>query len=222
MTVTVTLSANAGVALNIGGRRVWVDALHEKRNPPFSTLSPRLQQQMLSSEAFRNPEFICYTHCHDDHYSPRLTQAAQKLWPNARVMIPEDGWGREVRVESKGLLLRFVRLTHEGEQYAQVPHYGIVLSCNCKNIFLSGDCALASDELIQALQGTPIHLMFLDFPWLTHPKGKVFLRSHFPDVPKIAYHLPFAEDDLFGYRKAAGRTDATLLQDPLQTITMEI
>lgn len=222
MKLELTLSANAGVALNLDGRRIWVDALHEKRDPPFSTLNPRLQQQMLSAKAFQNPELICFTHCHDDHYSPRLTHAAGKLWPDARILVPQDSWGREVVVRSDGLSLRFLRLTHEGEQYAHVPHYGILISLHGKNIFLSGDCALASPELPAALGDLPIHLLIVDFPWVTHPKGKAFLQRHYPDTPRIACHLPFAEDDVFGYRRAASRSDAVLLMDPLQTVIMEI
>lgn len=38
MSIRVTLSANAGVAIEIGGIRIWVDALHDVQVLGFSTL----------------------------------------------------------------------------------------------------------------------------------------------------------------------------------------
>lgn len=227
MKVSVTLSANAGIALHIGSRRIWVDALHEKKQPGFSTLTPELQQQMLNHDAFSAPECICYTHTHPDHYSKRLTNAALKLWKDSFCMVPDDTWRSEHCVVSGDLMLRFVKLPHEGQQYANVLHYGLIVCCRGRNILIPGDCELASEALLEAVGDTPIHLMLLDFPWAALHRGAKFLKAHFSDVPKILYHLPFAQDDNMGYRSVTARrvaemNDVQILQDPLQTITMEI
>lgn len=39
MAIRVTLSANAGVSVELGGVRIWIDALHDTRVPGFSTLT---------------------------------------------------------------------------------------------------------------------------------------------------------------------------------------
>lgn len=218
MRLTVTLSANAGVALDLDGRRIWVDALHEKKQPGFSALSPQLQQKMLNCPAFFEPEYICYTHRHDDHYSARLTKTAQKLWPGAKVL--EGG-----SLEDNGLCLRFVRLPHEGEQYADVDHHGVIVSYRGCNVLVSGDCAVASPVLADTIGDTPIHAALLDFPWATLRKGRQYLREHFRETRILLYHLPFSEDDTQGYRQAACRAveqlrkelDISVLWDPLQT-----
>lgn len=227
MKVSVTLSANAGVALNMGGHRIWVDALHEKKQPGFSTLSPELQQLLRKHPAFQKPEFICYTHTHPDHYSHRLTKVALELWKGSNCILPENTWGGEYCTRSGDLTLRFVKLPHEGLQYADVCHYGILLCCRNRNILIPGDCEVASEALLDAVGDTPIHLMLLDFPWVTLHRGAAFLKTHFPKVPKIVYHLPFAPDDTMGYRSVTQRRvaemdDVQILQDPLQTVTMEI
>ena len=218
MEITLTLSANAGIALDIGGRRLWVDALHEGKQPGFSTLSPQLQQNMLACEAFFRPEFICYTPCHPDHYSARLTELARKLWPQAELLLPE-----ERTVEKDGLSVRFLKLPHEGEQYADVVHCGIIISCGGINILLSGDCAVAAPELAAALADIPIHVAILDFPWITLKKGRKFLAEHLSGAQIILCHLPFAEDDINGYRLSAKNAalqlqNCKLLWDPLQSI----
>lgn len=222
MQIRVTLSANAGVALDIGGRRLWVDALHDKKHSPFSTLTPKLQQEMLACPAFFRPEFICYTHCHPDHYSRHLTEAALKLWPEARLLMPA-----EQTVEADGLTVHFLRLPHEGEQYADVAHFGLLISCQGCNIFVSGDCAVASPALAEALADTPVHLALLDFPWGTLRKGREFLQEHLRGAQILLHHLPFAEDDENGFRRAALNAaaqipDCRVLFDPLQTVEYEL
>ena len=39
---SVSLSANAGVSLQMGPHRIWVDALHTRQAEGFSTVSPEL------------------------------------------------------------------------------------------------------------------------------------------------------------------------------------
>ena len=216
MEISVTLSANAGVALDIGGRKIWVDALHDEKVPGFSTLTPQLQREMMACAAFSHPEFICYTHLHPDHYSEVLTRVAQGLWPNARVLLPGQS------TEEKGLQLRFVSLPHEGEQYRDVAHYGLIVSFQGVNILIPGDCEVASPALTEAVGDIPIHLALLNFPWLTLHRGKEYVQAHFPDTRLVVYHLPFAWDDMGGYRQAARSAaqtmgDVSLLDEPLQT-----
>lgn len=223
MNISVTLSANAGVALDMDGRKIWVDALHDHKEPGFSTLSPQLQQKMMNCPAFFAPEYICYTHCHGDHYSARLTKAAAGLWPQAQVRT-------EGTVEDRGLEIRFLPLPHEGEQYAGVDHRGLIVSYQGKNVLITGDCAVASQALTEAIDGMTIHLALLDFPWATLRKGRAYLLEHFRNTQILLYHLPFREDDVNSYRKAArmavdqlaGKLKIRLLWDPLQTEEVNI
>lgn len=227
MKVSVTLSANAGVAVAFGGRRIWVDALHTNKVPGFSTLTPQLQGQMLQCDAFQRPEWICYTHDHPDHYSQDLTRVAQKLWPQASVMYPNETWNEKRMVSDGGLLMQFIRLPHEGEQYAGVLHYGIIIGYQGRILLIPGDCAVGSEALAAAVEGMHIDAALLDFPWLTLRKGRAFAEKYLSDSNIILYHLPFAEDDVYGYRASAARAadqwpGALLLMDPLQTIALEL
>ena len=51
MQLKVTLSANAGICVELAGKKIWVDALHSGRVRGFSTLSPQLQAQMFALDA---------------------------------------------------------------------------------------------------------------------------------------------------------------------------
>lgn len=212
--MTVTLTANAGVILELGGYRIWVDALHDRKTPPFSTVDGELWQKIRGLHA---PDYILYTHCHPDHYSEKLTQEAHALWPRARIIAPEGKFKGPLSVADGGLKIDFMRLPHEGEQYKDVLHYGISITAGGKTVLHPGDCALAALELA----GRTADVLLLDFPWMTTTKGRRFLEAHYPQAEKVLLHLPFAADDRFGYRTAAARCQHVhILQDALETVTL--
>ena len=236
MKVRITLSANAGVAIHMGGHRIWVDALHTMKQPGFSAVDPSLQREMLRCEAFEKPDLILCTHCHPDHFSKPLFKTASKLWPNAKVLLPERHYDDQTLIADGefvyacgSLSLRFVRLPHEGQQYADCVHYGILITAGDKTVLIPGDCATAAEELRNAIEGQRIDLALLNFPWLTLKRGQSFVDEVIAPSQIVLYHLPFERDDTCGYREAAKKAtekrqkkDALLLCDPLQTIELDI
>ena len=233
--VKITLSANAGVCIQAAGKKIWVDALFSGADVGFSPMSPELAQRVLASAAFAEPDHICYTHCHPDHYSRALTAAAMEKWPKAQLYLPETEFGEQTLISGEEmcvtdgrLTLRFLRLPHEGMQYAHVKHYGLLLTADGCNILLPGDCALGSPVLAQAVAGQKIHLAIVDFPWITLRGGRAFLEQYVRPDHLIAHHLPFAEDDKNGFRISAAKAvqsmagDVRLLWEPMQTDTIKI
>ena len=231
----VTLSANAGTALSFGGLRLWVDALHNQKVPGFSTVAPELWEAIQIHPAFAAPDLLSFTHCHPDHFSHGMTREALGRWPQAKVVLPEDRFpgqalltGRRERVRLPDLTLDFIRLPHEGPQYANTPHYGCILESRGFRILITGDCKLCAPELAEFLrEDGPIDLAILDFPWLTLPRGRRFVQEHIRPKTLLVCHLPFSGDDLYGYRTAALKSapllenvDVRLLQEPLQQETL--
>lgn len=227
----ITISANAGAALTVGKFRIWVDALHRRHVDGFSSVSPDLWGRMRAHPAFVDPALLFYTHRHPDHYSRTLTRQALDCWPGAVLAMPElefDGQillsGREVHLRLGGAELRFRRLVHEGPQYASVPHYGCILAHSGFRVLLTGDCALAGQDLADFIGDTPIDLAVMDFPWVTLRKGREFIRSVIRPRHLVVNHLPFAGDDTHNYRAATVRSaarlvelDTRLLMEPFQT-----
>lgn len=230
----ITLISNAGVSISFGGLRIWVDALHDQRLSGFSTVSPAQWEHLRRSDVLAPPDVICFTHCHPDHYSFPLAAEASRLWPSARLVLPEPAFpgqyllcGRECAFSLGGVSFRFFRLLHEGSLYASVPHYGLLLSCDGFQILIPGDCELANAGLKDCLQNTAVDLALLDFPWVTLQRGRAFIQSAISPKHLLVYHLPFAQDDRFGYRAAAERSrnlpgtpDVRLLLEPFQTETI--
>ena len=212
----LTLSANAGLAIEIGGKRIWADALHTRKQPGFSCVDEALQRKMLAHPAFQRPDVICYTHCHPDHYSRSLTEAACRIWPKAVLLMPAEKM-EPLRLDD--LSITFFRLPHEGVQYADVLHYGIHIRCGQEDVLLTGDGAVGCD----AMNGMAPRVCVVDFPWITLPKGRRVLLEGIRPERIVACHIPFAEDDINGYRVAAANgakqlEHVYLLREPLQTI----
>lgn len=233
----ITLSANAGIALALGHYRIWVDALHREKVPGFSALDSALFTRLQAHPAFQDPNLICVTHCHKDHYAPGMLRWACDRWPEAMVIHPDPAFSgghllqdSEETFSLEGLKLRFFQLPHAKDCLAATAHYGLLLTMEGKNILLAGDCEVASPALSDGLLGAPIHLAILNFLWLTLPRGRRFLEENLHPQQMVFYHLPFAQDDRWGYRKAAERELARLpekscvhiLQDPLEQVRMDL
>ena len=226
-TCAVTLTANAGLVLEWNAHTLWLDALHTGPVPGFSAVSPALWARMRS--ALPPPELLCFTHCHPDHYDHTLAAEALALWPSARPVLPRQDFpqqlllsGDEVRLSGGGLTLRFLRLLHE-EPYGDVPHYGLLITDGAVRLLIAGDCAVASPALTRHLEGRPVDLAILNFPWLTLGRGRRYVEEVLRPKHLLLCHLPFPEDDGNGYlegaRRAAGLSslpDIRLLSRPLQ------
>ncbi len=212
-----TLSVNAGLALNTEGLRIWVDAVHDEKVQDFSTLTPARQMRMLRTEAFQDPDVIAFTHCHPDHFSDFLCRESIRRFPQAKLIMPELRFpnqllltGQETVIRAGGRLLTFHRLTHEGPEYVDVPHYGMMIEDRGERILVLGDCALADEGLREWIDGRSIDALFTTFPWITLERGRQFLRQYLRPKHLMVYHLPLEEDDIYGYRKAAAKAAAEM------------
>lgn len=227
----ITLTASAGTALLLGRTRLWIDALHDRKVPGFSTVTPTLWDAMATHADFAEPDLLFFTHCHPDHFSPGLTRQALSRWPQAKVILPEPVFpdqitlsGRRVRLTLPDLTIHFARLPHEGPQYADVIHYGCILEQDGFRLLVPGDCALAAPELAEFVsEHGPIDAALMDFPWITLRKGTRFIQEYIRPQCLLICHLPFSADDIYGYRKAAIKSaermegmDVRLLLEPFQ------
>lgn len=230
--VSVTLSANAGVSIELGGKKVWVDALHDATScTEFSSVSANMLGQIWVDDRFSPPDVIFVTHCHPDHYKKELVEQAKLRFPEATLVLPQPEFPDQLLIVGDtmersicGVDFRFFSLPHEQVPYEAVPHYGAVISCNGFSVLVTGDCEVASSALAAQLESTPVDLALVDFPWVALKKGREFIQRYISPRHLLAYHLPFQEDDRWGYREAVQRSakllevpDVRILADRFQT-----
>lgn len=232
---TVTLTANAGVLIRLGASTVLVDALHDGKLPGYSALTPARWDALRGMLTPAGPSAMLFTHCHPDHFSPALARQVMALWPNTPALLPGalPGAfrlnGAEGKLALDPLTIRFVRLPHEGAQYADVVHYGFLLEQDGFRVLLPGDCAVCEGALADfAARYGPVDCAVMAFPWLTLRRGRDFVARHIRPQYLLVDHLPFREDDENGWRAAAESAvplmdapDIRLLTEPFQTEYMD-
>ena len=227
----IALSANAGISLTLGMRRVWIDALHTGAGP-FSKITAEVRAKMLTDPAFAEPDAICFSHCHPDHYSHEMTMKMAPRWPKAKLILPRMDFDRQITLSGAeqtehvgGMTFRFLKTRHAGGERLAVPLYSILVTDGTTRILIPGDCAVGDPELLKLTGGLPVDVAVLNFPWITRRDGRAFLREQIQAGHLLVYHLPFEEDDRYGYRAATeaeaekmrSLTDVRILARPMQT-----
>ena len=161
----------------------------------------------------------------------RLEREAMMRNPETAYLVSDEEFDRQLvlagpssHLTLEGLHMDFMRLTHEGAQYREVPHYGCILEYDGFRVLIAGDCAVADPQLRDFIGNRPIDLALLNFPWVTLRKGRHFIEQAIRPEHLVVYHLPFSHDDRWGYRDAAvkgagqlqGVPDVRLLLEPFQ------
>lgn len=232
----VTLTANCGVMIECNEKKVFCDAFHGDKTDEFSTVTPGMQQHMINSPDFQNPDMIFFTHKHRDHYTRLLAEQAQELAPNALMVSPMAELDNQLflhedthKISLDNAEFSFKHLRHDGKKYVNLPNYGCLMNLDGYNVLTLGDCVVCNPQLKDWIEGQPVDLALLNFPWLTLKRGRDFIADVIKPKQALFYHLPFAQDDINGYRDAAAKNlplldtphDALLLQEPFQVATLD-
>lgn len=68
-----------------------------------------------------------------------------------------------------------------------------------QTILVSGDCEICDEKLLDETQNERIGISIMNFPWVTLRKGRAAIESLIKPKHLIVAHLPFEEDDIYGY-----------------------
>ena len=120
----------------------------------------------------------------------------------------------------RGDLVYFMKTKHEGAQYEKTMHESIVIASEGRRLLITGDLIVdesavrsvqtmlqklvRENEGARAADEMQIDAVLCTFPWEATYHGRAILSKMAPESV-ILYHIPFAEDDVFGYRPAVMR-----------------
>ena len=212
MSSFAVLTANAGLLLNIEGTTVLIDALHtgSKR---FSGVSEDVLDMIISGEGdFSHIDYMIVTHDHPDHASLRHINRFLKVHDETIVFSPLKGiYGEHVNqlmLPSEeyvfgGDSLYFRNMTHDGVEYSDVRNYAGIVTVNGKRISFFGDTGIGNVQLTNEFS-EKFDLSIYNFPFLTLTKGREVIKKMAPEECIIC-HIPFAFDDINGYRDSVSR-----------------
>ena len=144
----LTLVANAGLLIRLGPSVILADALHDRQVESWSTVTEDRWRTLQTLLPAAGPDLILFTHCHPDHFSPRLTARAMERWPGAKLVLPEQRLAGQRLVDAQretvslpGSTVHLARLPHEGAAFAKVRHYGCVLEHGDFRLLRTARCA---------------------------------------------------------------------------------
>lgn len=248
---TIFYTANAGFFLTVNGITLAVDAFPRLADRGFSALSQDHFQTLCqrdddpcrlpanSPSPIHAVRYVITTHDHPDHYSRRWTEQFLAVHPEARFIgaVNDDRAPKRTGTDSQtssillhgehptyylpGITLEFLRLPHEGAEFAHVDNYGCLLTFPASSISASnistpgngtsrpwrvlflGDAKPADPAIADWISGRSVDLALLNFPWIALPKGRRFIEEHLPHTQIAVLHLPYEQDDRNHYCAAA-------------------
>ena len=220
MDFKLIFTANAGFLLFFENFTVSVDAFHNERAFPFSTLPQGLIRQMAQEGFFRNLRAMFFSHLHQDHFTTDSANEVLQYVPGANVLAPETVspnqillCGPSMHLHTPYFQMDFTRMLHDGPEYRNVPLYGLSLTVDNRRILIPGD-STDSASMARLVGTQPVDTAILNFPWITHPQNRKYVDEVLRPNHLILTHLPYPADDVDGYIPAAERSAAQLKHIP--------
>ena len=229
--ISVTLVANAGLFIQSGRYRFLIDAIHHDQDHPFSIVSQKKLKEIIDGSAsYKDVEYILFTHCHSDHFSPKYTKEYLSNNVIKALFIPDACKNTDMDSESSeaarnvnqvtlsgelGKRMTYIlnddikihtfRTRHLGEEYIEDVHYCIVLSIGRENILITGDSGYDLAIFQEALKDIRIHYLVVNPLFYNHKLGRQIIDEIIQPKEILIYHIPFEEDDIYKLRRLTKR-----------------
>lgn len=183
----------------------------------FSALSQEMLHDTYSSPAFQYPNVVFITHTHADHYHEETLRHYLSLWPEAQIIMPHCPFRGGISLEETAYVdgrntsLHFFPLIHQGNEYANVAHFGLLCTVHHQTLLFTGDGIVADERLQTFLSEKTVDIAILPFPWVTRKSGIAYINQVLKPKHIIINHLPLPGDDVYHYRKISEQTCGAVL-----------
>ena len=225
---SVMLTANAGLAIQIGGKCVLVDALH-RGGGEYSGVPKAAEEFVLNMNSL--PDIVLAGHCHADHWSAEQWRAMRARFPEALFAAPVQEQGTTAlnmpihTLSRGGIKIEALRMPHQGTEYSDVANYAFWIESGGCAMLICGDSAIKQELFGRWLLGRKCDVMAAPFPWLVLSRGRKIISGEIKPEHLLICHLPAAKDDVNGYREKtefakseySQLADIRLLTEPMQT-----
>ena len=228
--IKITLVANEGLLIEHAGVKLLIDALHDKKEGGFSSVSQENLRKMINAEApFDGVSYLIFTHCHKDHFSADmlldyllhndvemlfLPDSQTKKFEELRKLIEL----RKTKVQfldlplfeknsfclGDGGKLTYFNSVHAGNAYKDVENYCFLLELGGKCLFFLADADYNIDYFDEMLSGASVDTLFVNLLYVNKPVGREIIKKINPAC-LIVYHIPFEKDDTMHFRYVAQR-----------------
>jgi L-ascorbate metabolism protein UlaG (beta-lactamase superfamily) len=221
--VTLRLVASAGVLVGYKGTKILIDGIFHHNLPGLSNIpDPLLNEMLVGSGQYKDIDYLLFSHCHPDHFSPELTTEYVRNNRVKRVFLPETDTNLPELLKSNKQLYTTLNLplgssckfsleddialtafptVHMGKQYQSVINYCYLLAIGQKNILFTADADYVDSYYEKTLNGINIDTVFVNPLFFTSKTGRDVLEKIVKPGNVGIYHIPFKKDDRFGFQR---------------------
>ena len=215
MHVNIDYTVNAGLCIATDEESLLIDVLHRKETG-FSPAPQALLNRMAAhSDLFSRKLHLAFTHLHGDHFDSALVRRFLAEYPETDFYGPglehavtgsPAAAARTQTVDLGSFHLAAFETIHDGKPFADQPHLSFCIKVQGQTFVICGDATLEpelADRIFSVCPGT-VDAVFLNVYQLASVSGGAFLKKLQPKQIFL-YHLPFSEDDVYGFHKIAGK-----------------
>lgn len=221
--------ANSGVLVEIGSKRILIDALTKSKIPMFKSTPEDIYQQLLNQEPpYDQIDFLLVTHQHSDHFDVERVLSFLKNSQKTKVIAPEEvvfalrkeapdvlserlygmnpALGQSETIYLEGLRIKGMAMRHEGETDTVIFHLAYLIDGGKKVLHL-GDAAPVSENFEGFhLREEKIQVLLANFPYAGIPRARQIIRDFIEPQRMAVIHLPDPNQDRWGWIKATQKS----------------
>jgi len=248
--VRVTLLANAGVLVEYQGTTLLLDSIYGREPHYFSDLKPGVWEQMLRGEPpFAHIDYLLFTHCHPDHFSPEMTMEFLRARPVKGIFLPDAPMVRESGLEAfltrrkipfaylpqvgncsveQGISIRGLSTRHLDKKFQDVEHLCYLLTFGAKHLLFTADVDY-TQERFTSIADLPLRAVFVNPLFFSALRHGRFFDGNLNTQLTCVYHVPFAGDDPMNMRLPLARDlsewpgekgEALVLDEPFMQVKL--
>ncbi len=186
----ITRTANAGVLLELDGRKIVLDGVCREVSPYLAT-SSKVRQSLLDA----CPDAVAVTHFHADHCDPEFESQYEKN-TGRKVITPRNA-GQTIAVDP--LRLSVISSRHIGK--TDCDHVSYILQ-GSKCLWFVGDAAPSQWKSRNGLPKADV--LIAPFAYATTEAAWKISQEIAPKI--MLLHFPNAQQDVLGLRNAVRQT----------------
>ncbi len=227
-------TVNAGLSITFPSALIWIDAVHTKKAPTYSTVTPAIWKQMLQDpdyvgNNFSGPDALAFSHCHIDHFTSDLVQESKRLWPETKLILPEIYFPDQIYINGSGMYadindvsLHFIKTKHSTRRFYNKTHYSIMINDRGIKIFMPVDTSMSDPAMHYYAVRTNVDIAIVDFVWVLLGKGREIIEKDIRPKHLLVYHLPFEQDDHWNYHAQLEEALKLLTVPDVRVFTMPL
>ncbi|MDF3000694.1 MAG: hypothetical protein K0Q48_813 [Bacillota bacterium] len=230
----LTYVANAGVLLNLQGKKILIDGLCKEGFDLYRTTPDQMAEDiLLGVPPYDGIDLMLFTHHHGDHFDSELVAAYVRNGGTAKILSTEKAIasvrkrlnseqdaadpenqlisldlepGRRQTLHLSGIEIEAISMIHFGEEYETVRNLAFLIRGNKIILHVGDGASEANNYQNLKLEEEGIDLMIVPFPYVSLPSSQKLIQEWIKPKEIVALHLPQKDKDLYGWIAAAKKS----------------